>query len=179
MRGLLTVVFCLATAITAAAQSARAPEYEVKAAFLYNFAKFVQWPAHTFAGSTTPIRLCVLGSDPFGGALDTIVRGKTVEGRPIVHSHVSSSTEARGCHLLFISGSDSALHRQTLAALGDSPVLTVGESDDFLELGGMINFVLEEDRVRFEINLRAAESHRLKLSSKLLAVARVVKSGGR
>lgn len=179
VRALVIVVACLATAITAAAQSPRAPEYEVKAAFLYNFAKFVEWPPQAFAQSSAPLRICVLGHDPFGDTLSKIVQGKSISGRIIMNQRLQSTSEARACHILFISRSDPEDLNKAIQSTRDLPVLTVGESDDFLAQGGVVNFVLEEDRVRFEINLRAAESHRLKLSSKLLAVARVVKSGER
>ncbi len=169
----------LAVAITAAAQSPRAPEYEVKAAFLYNFAKFVEWPANAFAQPSAPLRICVLGRNPFGASLTSIVQGKSISGRPLESSQMQAPAETRPCHILFISRSDPDALRQALDTIGDLPVLTVSESDDFLRLGGMVNFVLEQDQVRFEVNLRAAERHRLKLSSKLLAVARVVKSGER
>ncbi|HEY6937222.1 MAG TPA: YfiR family protein [Terriglobales bacterium] len=178
MRGVHIVACFLALAMTAAAQSARAPEYQVKAAFLYNFAKFVEWPTQAFPGSSAPFRICVLGRDPFGDVLSNIVQGKSISGHAILSLQVQSPTEARSCHVLFLSPSDPGSLRQNLDQLREFPVLTVGERGDFLPLGGMINFVLDEDRVRFEINLEAAERHHLKLSSKLLAVARVVNVGG-
>jgi hypothetical protein len=178
MRRVLIIACLLAGAVTAAAQPPRAPEYEVKAAFLYNFAKFVDWPPRAFPDSSTPLRICVLGRDPFGDTLSRIGQGKSISGRPITSQAVRSSADARPCHILFIGSSDPAFLKPALALLHNLPVLTVGESNDFLSLGGMINFVLEQDRVRFEINLEAAESHHLKLSSKLLAVARVVNVGG-
>lgn len=168
----------LAAAMTVAAQSARAPEYQVKAAFLYNFAKFVEWPAQAFPGSFVPFRICVLGRDPFGDTLTNVVQGKSISGHAILSLQVQSPAEARSCHVLFLSQSDPETLKQGLDRLRGLPILTVGESADFLALGGMINFVLEEDRVRFEINLEAAERHHLKLSSKLLAVARLVNVGG-
>ena len=178
MRCIPTLACFLALAITAAAQSPRAPEYQVKAAFLYNFAKFVEWPSPAFPGPSTPFRICVLGHDPFGDALTNIVQGKSISGHSILSMQVQSAAEARSCHIIFLSPSDPGTLRQHLDRLHDFPVLTVGESADFLPLGGMINFVLEEERVRFEINLASAERHHLKLSSKLLAVARVVNVGG-
>jgi hypothetical protein len=175
----ISILACFLTvAMTAAAQSARAPEYQVKAAFLYNFAKFVEWPSPAFPGSSTLFRICVLGRDPFGDTLTSIVQGKSIAGHPILSLHVQSPAEARSCHVLFLSQSDPETLKQGLDQLRDLPVLTVGESSDFLPLGGMINFVLEEDRLRFEINLGAAERHHLKLSSKLLAVARIINVGG-
>lgn len=176
-RALIAAVF-LAGAAALSAQSARAPEYEVKAAFLYNFAKFVDWPPQTFAAASAPLRICVLGRDPFGDALSRIVQGKSISGRPIVRRQVDSAAEARACHILFLSLSDPVPLKQALDQLRGAPVLTVGEDRNFLSLGGIINFVLEEERVRFEINLAAAERHRLRVSSKLLAVARVVNGGG-
>ncbi|HSB75632.1 MAG TPA: YfiR family protein [Terriglobales bacterium] len=178
MRRAPILVCLLAVAASAAAQTPRAPEYEVKAAFLYNFAKFVDWPAQAFPGPSAPLRICVLGDDPFGEKLSRIVQDKSISGRRVVSTAVQAPAETRWCHVLFISRSDSGTMKRELASLRDLPVLTVSESDDFLPLGGMINFVLEQDRVRFEINLGAAERHGLKLSSKLLAVARVVNSGG-
>ena len=178
MRCIPTLACFLALAITAAAQSPRAPEYQVKAAFLYNFAKFVEWPSPAFPGPSTPFRICVLGHDPFGDALTNIVQGKSISGRPIVAIVLPPAAEIRPCHVLFISHTDSAILKAALDRMRGLPVLTVGESADFLALGGMINFVLQEDRVRFEINLAAAEHHHLKLSSKLLAVAHVVNVGG-
>lgn len=178
MRRFFIVVCLLAGAATAAAQAPRAPEYEVKAAFLYNFAKFVDWPPRAFPDPSAPLHICVLGRDPFGDTLSKLLEGKSISGRPIASRLLQSPAEARLCHILFISRSEPEFLKQALAPIRDLAVLTVGESDDFLPLGGMINFVLEQDRVRFEINLDAAERHRLKLSSKLLAVARVVNGGG-
>lgn len=178
MRGANIVVCLLAISMAAAAQSARTPEYEVKAAFLYNFVKFVEWPPQAFPHSSAPFRLCVLGSDPFGDTLSNITEGKSISGRPIINSRLQSVLQAPSCHVLFISLAAPEAQRQALEAVHDLPVLTVGESADFLRLGGMIKFVLEQDRVRFEINLEAAQRHHLKLSSKLLAVARVVDVSG-
>jgi hypothetical protein len=178
MRHLPTLACFLAIAMTAAAQSAQAPEYEVKAAFLYNFVKFVDWPSQAFPAPSTPFRVCVLGRDPFGDALQRIVQGKSVSGRSIFSTSLQFPTQARSCHILFVSRANPETLSLALEAIRDLPVLSVSESADFLRLGGMINFVLEQDRVRFEINLEAAERHHLKLSSKLLAVARVVNVGG-
>ncbi len=178
MRRVLIVACFFALAISAQAQSVQAPEYEVKAAFLYNFAKFVEWPPPAFAQASAPLRICVLGQDAFGDTLSRIVQGKSISGRTIVNQRLQSPAQARPCHILFLGGSDPEALNQALQSTRDLPVLTVGESDDFLTLGGAINFVLEQERVRFEINLAAAEGHHLKLSSKLLAVARAVKSGG-
>ncbi len=178
MRGTITAVFFVALAATAAAQSDRAPEYQVKAAFLYNFAKFVDWPSQAFPSPSAPLRICVLGQNPFGDSLRGIVQDKFISGRAISNEQVDSATQARTCHILFISRSEAAGMQRALAHLRNLPVLTVGDSSDFLPLGGVINMVLEQDRVRFEISLAAAQRQHLKISSKLLAVARVVDASG-
>lgn len=178
MRRTITAVCFVILAATAAAQSDRAPEYQVKAAFLYNFAKFVDWPSHAFPNPSAPLRICVLGQNPFGDSLRGIVQDKFISGRAISNEQVDSVTQARACHILYISRSEAAGMRQALAYLRNLPVLTVGDSGDFLPLGGVINMVLEQDRVRFEISLAAAQRQHLKISSKLLAVARVVDGSG-
>ena len=177
-RALIAACFLAVAMIGAAAQSAPVSEYEVKAAFLYNFVRFVEWPRQAFADSSTPVRICVLGGNLLGPALDRIERGKSIAGRSIISTQLRSPTEAFACHVLFVSRSDSETLKQILQRTRGLPVLTVGENDDFIALGGIINFVLDQDRVRFEINLSAAERHHLKLSSKLLAVARVVNVEG-
>lgn len=178
MRRTITAVCFVILAATAAAQSDRAPEYQVKAAFLYNFAKFVDWPSQAFPSPSAPLRICVLGQNPFGDSLRGIVQDKFISGRAISNEQVGSATQARACHILFISRSEAAGMQQALAYLRNLPILTVGDSGDFLPLGGVINMVLEQDRVRFEISLAAAQRQHLKISSKLLAVARVVDGSG-
>jgi hypothetical protein len=162
--------------LAAARQAAAAPdlEYEVKAAFLYNFAKFVEWPPEAFPLSSTPVALCVYGDDPFGGSLDTVVRGETLNGRRLVVRRLRDLPQARECHVLFLG--EKVRGAEVVAALRGVSVLTVAESRDFLDQGGMIRFVVEENRVRFDINLDAAEKNRLKISSKLLRLAREVVS---
>lgn len=178
MRPIIIAALLAFIATGAVAQSDRAPEYEVKAAFLYNFAKFVAWPSQAFPSSSSPLRICVFGQNPFGDSLRRIVQDKFISGRAISNEQVNSATQARACHILFMGRSEQARMQQALASVNDLPVLTVGDSGDFLPLGGVINFVVEQDRVRFEISLAAAQRQRLKISSKLLAVARVVDAGG-
>jgi hypothetical protein len=169
--GVLAIV-CLALA-TAARPHHEFFEYEVKAAFLFNFARFTQWPASAF-GHEDAVRLCVLGRDPFGRDLDKL-EGKTVEERPVLVRRLSHAPEARHCQIVFISHSQRAEIRAALEVLKGASVLTVGEAPDFLEMGGMVRLLLEGDRVRFEINLGAAEGAHLKLSSKLLSLAKSVR----
>jgi hypothetical protein len=153
------------------AQSAPAGEYQVKAAFLYNFAKFVEWPPGSFADRAAPLRICVLGQDPFGEELRNIASNKIINGRKLVVDEVADLAAARRCHILFIAASKKAEMKQTVESLRGADVLTVGDTKGFAKMGGMINFVLEDDRVRFEVNQTAAEQTGLRISSKLLSVA--------
>jgi len=156
------------------AQSPTAGEYQVKAAFLYNFAKFVEWPPGSFSGANAPYKICVLGRDPFGQDLRDITADKSLNGRRFEVNHVTDLQQARGCLILFICSSELGQMKQILGALRGSGVLTVGDTKGFAEMGGMINFVLENNRVQFEVNRKAAEESGLKISSKLLTVAKLV-----
>ena len=150
-------------------------EYQVKAVFLYNFARFVEWPADP---PTVPIVIGILGEDPFGNALEETVRGKTINGHELAVKHLKSGQEARGCQIVFVASSERRRLRPLLASLGGAGVLTVGETEGFAESGGIISFTLEDDRVRFEINVDAAQRAGLKISSKLLSLAKVVRDPG-
>lgn len=156
-------------------QTGPAPtEYEVKAAFLYNFAKFVSWPPAAFPDAEAPFQLGILGDDPFGEALARLVASQRVQGRPFVIVHGRSPAELARCHILFISDSEQSRLAQHLAALrqAHSYALTVSDLDDFRAAGGMIHFVLERSRVRFQINPDSATAAGLTISSKLLSLAR-------
>jgi len=150
-------------------------EYQVKAAFLYNFAKFVVWPAPRLGGANDSIEICILGSDPFGDLLDASVHGKRVEGRPFVVRRTPDVRKAFGCHILFVSSSERKKVNAILAEVRSCGILTIGEVEGFAAQGGVINFKLESGRVRFEINVDAAEQQGLRISSKLLSLAEVVK----
>ncbi|HEX7183153.1 MAG TPA: YfiR family protein [Thermoanaerobaculia bacterium] len=154
-------------------------EYAVKAAFLYNFAKFVEWPADAFRGPGDPMTLCVLGEDPFGGELDQTVGGKTVTGRQIVVRRSTRLTDLPECRVLFVSSSEGPRLAQILAAVGDRAVLTVGEEETFARAGGIISFVVRENRVRFQIDRKAAARAGLSISSRLLELAETVTGGER
>ncbi len=168
---LIALVLC---SPPAGAQAQSATEYQVKAAYLFNFAKFIEWPASSFPDASAPLRICVLGQDPFGQQLRGITNEKTVNGRKLEVNQVTDLRQARSCHILFIASSEKASMKQILEGLGGASVLTVGDSKGFADLGGMINFVLENDRVQFEVNRKAAEQVGLKISSKLLSVAKFV-----
>ena len=149
-------------------------EYEVKAAFLYKFASFVEW-----LPESTNVVLCIaiVGEDLFGGALDQVVKGKSINGRAFSIQRFKSGREAAGCQIVFISVSERKRVRSILAQMEGGGVLTVSEIPGFCRAGGMINFELQDDKVRIEINPDAAERGRLKVSSKLLSVAKVVREG--
>jgi hypothetical protein len=145
-------------------------EYQVKAVFLYNFVKFVEWPA-TPAGQEGPIEICVLGKDPFGGALERVVEGKTVNARQIVIRRIGEIAAARSCQVLFVSASEAGRVSELTKAIRGRNVLTVSGIDRFCERGGIITFLMEGQRVRFQINPKMATSAGLKISSKLLQLA--------
>lgn len=170
-----SAVLLLLMATAAAGADARKDlEYQVKAAFLFNFAKFVEWPADAFTDPQDPVAICILGKDPFGESLDQVVRGETVNGRPLAVRRPRQAPEARDCQILFLGSMERQRQDEILTAVEGASILTVGEGDGFLTGGGVIRFVLEQNRVRFDVNLDAAEANRLKLSSRLLSLARAV-----
>jgi hypothetical protein len=150
-------------------------EYEVKAVYLYQFGRFVRWPASSQQGNQFSI--CVLGYDPFGPLLDSTVEGETLEGRPLLVRRISEPQQAAGCRIVFISSSEQNRIISILSALADKPMLTVSDVPGFCDHGGMIQFVLEGKRVRFAVNRAAAERAGLSFSSDLLRVATLVKNG--
>jgi hypothetical protein len=160
---------------TAAASSL---EYRVKAAFLYNFAKFIDWPPQSFPDPQTPYTICVLGEDPFQGDLDSATENQVIQGRKLVVRRLADTKGIPGCHILFVAVSERERLRSILETVGDAPILTVGEDEEFIRLGGRLRFFLSESKVRFEINLAATERAHLKLSAKLLSLARVVGKPG-
>ena len=160
-------------------QSPESTEYEVKAAFLYNFAKFVEWPPGAFHGSDDVMTFCVFGEDPVVGALDRVVSGKTINNRPLRVMLPKQISELHSCHILFLAASEKKHLPQLFAGLRGAPVLTVSDAEHFIQAGGMIGFLIDDNKVRFEINVRAAGESRLNASSKLLALAKAVIGGGK
>ena len=148
---------------------------QIKASWIVSFARFIDWPAGCFAQADSPIVLGVLGKDPFGDELEATLQGVTVKGRPLVIRRLAAGQEFKSCHLLFLSASEKRREREWLEPLKGLPVLTVGETDDFLAHGGVINFRLKDGAVRFDINLDAAQPAGLKISAQLLRVAVSVK----
>jgi uncharacterized protein DUF4154 len=151
-------------------------EYEVKAAFLYNFARFIEWPLDA-PGEERTFVVTVLGRDPFGRALDDTLRGKKIDDKPVVVRRVLRSDEVGRSHIVFISDSESDRLPAILKSLEAAPVLTVGEMNQFAERGGVIRFKVDQERIRLEINVAAAQRSRLRISSQLLKLARIVSPG--
>lgn len=145
-------------------------EYQVKAAFLFNFAKFVEWPPHGGAGSSGEIVMCVYGQNPFGTALDNMA-GKPIGDKTFRVHEVSNAQQASKCDILFVSGAERKRTRALLDEVKASSVLTVGETDDFIANGGIVAFKLRDARIRFEIDPAAAGRAKLRISSKLLSLS--------
>jgi hypothetical protein len=160
---------------TAGAQRPRATEYDLKAAFLFNFTHFVEWPADAFVAAESPLLLCVLGRDPFGPVLDELVRGERAAGRPLAVRRVERPQEAAGCQLLFLAGEEKPSALRAVPGVREGRVLTVGETADFLSHGGLLRFELRDNRIRLQVNGPALDRSRLRLSSKLLRLAETVR----
>ena len=150
------------------------PEYKVKAAFLFNFAQFVDWPTNSFATAESPLIIGVLGDDPFGKALDNIVTGERVKNRTLLVRRYRNVKDIDRCHILFISPSERGRLVDIFKALGQRPILTVGDTDRFARQGGMIRFLTEKNKIRLRINTEAVRTANLTISSKLLRAAELV-----
>jgi hypothetical protein len=156
------------SALPCLAQSTRASETEVEAAYLFNFGKFADWPP---AEAGEAFKICVLGRDPFGQVLDATVTGESIASRPVIVARISNIRDAAGCQVLFISDQEKDHLRTILTAVRSASVLTVSDMPHFADRGGIIEFVEQEGRIRFEVNLAAAKDAKLTLSSELLKVA--------
>lgn len=159
----------------ACAQTAPVAESKVKAAMLVNFVAFADWPESAFPEAGSPIVVAVLGKDSIGRDLEQVLERKTAKGRRMIFKRVLADSDVRGCHVLFFPSSERRRVRDTIERLGKASVLTVGETDDFLDQGGVVNFVLKDGSVRFEINLKPAQSSGLKLDANLVKIAESVR----
>jgi hypothetical protein len=153
------------------AQQSRPSEYEVKAAYLCNFGRFVKWPAKVAAAKDNPFAICVLGQDPFGSILDATLAGETIDGKRLLAKRISEPKEGLDCRVLFISSSEEGRLKEILTTLDKTGVLTVSDMPNFSQRGGMIQFVLDGNRIRFAVNLTPAQDSGLTVSSELLKVA--------
>jgi hypothetical protein len=150
-------------------------DYQVKAAFLYNFAQFVEWPSQAFPRTNSPFTICTVG-DPFPGALEKIIRGETLDYRPLVARRLASGDNIRACQIIYIAASERRRTAEILAAAKAEPILTVGETDEFMNRCGIIRFVQKANQIHFQINPEAAQRASLKISSRLLQLADIVRS---
>ncbi len=158
----------------AAASESR--EYLLKAAFLYNFAKFTAWPAEAFPDPQTPLQLGILGEDPFGADMESI-EGKSIKERPLVITQITQAADAERCHILFVSTSEEGRLSAILDDLRERPILTIADMANFARAGGIIGLKTTEDQIRFDINVDAANAADVKLSSKLLRLGNIVSTG--
>ena len=180
--GLLVGITCLLSAMALgghaeALDSSDSSEYLIKAGFIYNFAKLVEWPTASFAQPDSPIVIGILGEDPFGATLDRIVADKKINGRGFAVKRVKWSRDfkdLRDCNILFVSSSEKEHIESVIDAMKGLPILTIGDAPGFAKRGGIINFMLEDNKVRFEVNVEAAKHADLTISSRLLTLARIV-----
>jgi hypothetical protein len=149
-------------------------EYLIKAGYIYNFAKLVEWPASAFEQADSPIVIGILGSDPFGPIIDKVLEGKKVNGHPFVIKRLRAAVDAKECHILFLGSSVSPQVADTIRLIRGTPVLTISEIPGFANRGGIIHLTLEENKVRFEVNVEAAKEADLNISSRLLVLAKVI-----
>lgn len=174
----VAVVLSLTCLCESSAALAAAPTpAQVEAVFLFNFSQFVDWPPQAFAAANSPIVIGVLGEDPFGGTLDEVVRGEVVNGRALAVRRFQSIEQLLDCQILFISRTERSRLAPILEKLKGRSILTVSDLEGFARYGGMIRFVLMDNKIRLRINLEAAKSAGLTLSSKLLRPAQIVSPG--
>jgi hypothetical protein len=155
---------------------AQAREYQIKAAFLFNFTQFVEWPAAAFSGPGAPLCIGVLGDDPFGAALEDTVRGESIQNHKLSIRRGQRVEDLTDCQMVFVSKSENDRVPRILAKIDSRPVVTVSELTGFAQQGGTINFYREQNKVRFEINLASARQSGLKISSQLLGLGRIVET---
>jgi YfiR/HmsC-like len=166
----LIVGFCANTLLA----QTTGKEYRIKAAFLLNFAHYVEWPPDTFKDANSPLTYCTIGDDPFDGVLDQSLNAKSVGTRPLRVQHLKPPENFQGCQIVFIGTNEKKRITAILETLKQAPVLVVGESSRFVQQGGTVGFLSEENTVRFEVNLDAAQRARLNISATLLSVAKTV-----
>jgi len=173
--GLLAALLVPAAGGTVGQEASRvSAEYDLKAAFLFNFTQFVEWPPEAFPEASTPITIGILGDDPFGRSLDEMVADEVVRNRKLLIRRFRDVAQVDACHVLFVSPSETRSLDRVLAALDRRSILTVGENPDFVAHSGIVAFVLSHNRLRLRINLAAARAARLTISSKLLRQAQIV-----
>lgn len=170
----LALTLCLAQgALAGFAQGKPSLEYQVKAAFLFNFTRFIRWPAVAYVSPDAPFVIGIAGNDPFGTYLDDLVNGEQTDGHRIVVRRYADKQDINGCQLLFVNLDDVVKEKAILAQASHQNILTVSDEDDFIQAGGMLQFYKEDNRVKMEIKLAAIKAAQIDVSSKLLQVAKV------
>ena len=156
-------------------QAEATPEYKIKAVYLFNIVRFVKWPTNAFSAADSPLVICVLGDNPFDTELQKLMSGRLVGGRTVVVKQEATAADARMCQVVFIPASEHANLRLHLATLRNAPVLTIGEIPEFLGDGGVIEFFVQQNKVRFDINKAQADAEGVQLDSQLLSLAHAVR----
>jgi hypothetical protein len=169
---LLTLLSLLLTYSRGRAQDSAPSEYQLKAAFIFNFAKFVEWPPTAFSDAKSPFVVGVLGENPFSTDLERALHDKTLNRRPMKAVECRTLEEAKKCHIVFVSASEKTRVRDILKNLGATNILTVSDAEGFIESGGMIAFYREGNKIRFEINDQTAKKAGLKIDSRLLGLGK-------
>ncbi len=170
----LPLALLLFVALGLGSARAQSKEYQLKAAFLFNFAQFVQWPSTSFSDDNAPFRIGILGDDPFGSALEETIQGETINNRRLRIQRAQNFDDLQNCQLIFISKSEEGRLAEIFSKLDSKPILTVSDIDSFAQNGGAIDFYLQGSKVRFEINPGSAQRGGLKISSQLLSLGKIV-----
>ena len=174
----LALALCVGTLTAAKAAATVSPEYLIKAEFLYRFAMFVEWPTEAFPAPSSPITIGIVGADPFGSAIDLTIRDKHIDNRPLVVKRLQWNQDIRQCHIVFLSAAEAARIEELAERVEGLPILLVGDTDDLARRGATVNFRVDHNQVRFDINREAATRARLKISPSLLDLARIVRGPG-
>lgn len=171
--GLLVLFVCLVSNQLTKGQGMSVPSYQVKAAFIYNFTRFVEWPEQSFKSDDEPFIIGVLGNTQLGHYLEEIIKGERLGSHPIIIHNYRHINEAYNCNILFINARDVSHLKSELAGLQESNILTVSDADNFLKYGGIVRFYTQDNKIRLQINVKSAQTAQLRISSKLLNIAKI------
>ncbi len=169
----ITFFIMVYTPCSISAQPTISKEYQVKAAFLLNFTRFIEWPPSSFTSDQAPIVIGILGANPFGNYLNEIVTNEKVNTHPLIVQHYKSINDMKSCHILFINKLETEYLAQVPEILKERNILTVSDAPDFLRQGGMMLFFTKNNKIQFQINLDAVKTTKLDISSKLLRLAEI------
>lgn len=168
------IVFVFVCSVLLSAQIQPSREYQIKAVFILNFAQFIEWPADAFSSAKAPLVIGILGKDPFGQFLQDAIQGEKSKGHPLQVKRFSQVSEVKQCHILFINQTKSDQELDVITSSDNQHVLTISDATDFIQQGGIVRFVTENNKIRFQINLNAARQNEITISSKLLRLAEIV-----